>query len=344
MEPKVETLSEYMWFRLWRTKGIGPKAIAFTYHYFHNQGKSIIDMANSTLAKLTATFPELVGPILSKMKPEEKGILRKEYEMIKNAGLTIIHPESEHYPNNYLNYVEQIGLPPLFFCKGNISLLKKSGVSIVGSRNVSQEGIEITRKITATLTQNGRNIISGYAKGVDTMAHMGALEARGTTTLVLSYGINEFKIKRELQNLDLGSRALLVTQFMPDETWKARNAMTRNKLICALSDSVIVIESGPERDEKGIMSGTFDSAKNAIKMGKKLFVLSPTLFNAIPQGNVDLLKIGGQEVFPNTIVGDMMSSSTPLFLTPPTRIKKERPGQLKLDFKPQHNLPLHPSP
>lgn len=69
--------------------------------------------------------------------------------------------------------------------------------------------------------------------------------------------------------------------------------MIRNKLVCALSKAVIVISSGSERDSNGKMSGTFDAGRTAIKYQIPLFVLEPSLITPIPQGNIDLIKIGG---------------------------------------------------
>jgi DNA processing protein len=273
-------------------------------------------------------FPELAEPIISKLNPKDKDKIFEEYQGIKDTGLTIIHPESEIYPNGYMEYVEQIGVSPIFFCKGNLSLLKANGISIVGSRNVSDTGIKITKDIAAKLTQKGQNIISGYAKGVDTASHIGALEAGGTTTLVLSYGIDEFRIKKELRNYDLAKNALLVTQFMPKEKWKARNAMTRNKLICALADGIVIIKSGPEKDAKGRMSGTFNSARNALKMDKKLFVLSPSVLEENAPGNKEILKLGGIEIFPNDITESILTHHDA-----PQKAKKKRMTQPKFDFK-----------
>ncbi len=104
--------------------------------------------------------------------------------------------------------------------------------------------------------------------------------------------------------------------------------MTRNKLICALSESVIVIQSGPERDASGRMSGTFNSGKNALQMGKKLFVLSPSVFNEKNTGNTDLIKLGGKETFPDTIVTDLLNINN----EPGKDKNKKELTQLALNF------------
>lgn len=155
--------------------------------------------------------------------------------------------------------------PPILYCKGYLPLLNQKGVSIVGARDVGDFEIIITKRIAQKLAEIGINVISGYAKGVDTSAHLGALEAHGTTTMILSFGINHLRIKKELKNFNWGKNALFVTQFSPHEKFSGQNAMIRNKLVCAMSEAIVVIKSGPERDSSGKMSGTYDAGKTALK-------------------------------------------------------------------------------
>ncbi|GAI86296.1 unnamed protein product, partial [marine sediment metagenome] len=72
-------------------------------------------------------------------------------------------------------------------------------------------------------------------------------------------------------------------------------AMARNKLVCAMSKAIVVIASGPERDNQGKMSGTFDAGKSALKMNIPVFVLSPQVLKPTPKGNIDLIDLGGIE-------------------------------------------------
>jgi predicted Rossmann fold nucleotide-binding protein DprA/Smf involved in DNA uptake len=71
--------------------------------------------------------------------------------------------------------------------------------------------------------------------------------------------------------------------------------MVRNKLVSAMSQAIVVIASGQERDSNGRMSGTFDAGKSALQMGIPVFVLNPLLLNTTPVGNTDLINLGGKE-------------------------------------------------
>jgi DNA processing protein len=212
------------------------------------------------------------------------------YQKLIEEGIQVIFYDHEKYPSQLLELIKDH--PPILFCKGNIDLLNSPSVAIVGSRNASTKGLELAREIAQKLAKKGINVISGYAKGIDTQAHIGALESNGTTTIVLSMGILNFSESKisEFFNKD---KILIVSQFNPQVPWSAQNAMTRNELVCALSKAVIVIESGPEKEEKNgkiHYSGTYDAAKKAIKMEIPLFVIDPSLFETPPVGNITLLK------------------------------------------------------
>ena len=172
---------------------------------------------------------------------------------------------------------------------------------------MSDRGVQIANKIAAGLAGEGMNIISGYAKGVDSTAHLAALEAEGTTTLVLPYGINELRQKREFREFDWERDVLAISQFPPDAKWLPRHAMMRNKLICALSKAVVVIESGPKRNEKGKLSGTFDTGRTALVMKRPLFVVDPKYFEHPSIGNKELIALGGCELDPSDGARDIVS-------------------------------------
>jgi DNA processing protein len=114
--------------------------------------------------------------------------------------------DDERYPQSVIEKLQDEA-PPVLFCKGYLLLLNTKGISIVGSRDVSNFGMMITKKIATRLAQNGYNVTSGYAKGVDSNAHFGALEAGGTTTMIVSLGVDYISIKK-ISNGQNGRRIL----------------------------------------------------------------------------------------------------------------------------------------
>ena len=280
---------DYFWFRLFKTRGIGPKLLASIANILKTQQLDP-EMLPRNQNDLSAQFPGLAKILNGKIREEDREKVLEEYEQLKNLGVEIIYPGHSDFPSNLLE------ISPVFFLQGQRKYLTTDSVAIIGARNVSNRGIRHARKLAGDLAREGINVVSGYAKGVDSEAHLGALEAEGTTTIVLPYGIREFQPKKAFKQFDWKRNVLAVSQFDPSDKWLARNAMIRNKLVCALSKAVVVIESGPERDKQGKMSGTFNAAKTALNMDLPLFVLDPSCLENSPQGNAELIALGGDIV------------------------------------------------
>jgi DNA processing protein len=288
---------EYNWLKLLNTPGFGAKSIYSIYTCLDKTGLSINNLFELGLNEMEALFPELgkgkfSKASLSNLKNLDEDKIFEQFERLKNDKVHIIGLDDEKYPKSVLEKLQD-NSPAILFCKGYMPLLNTKAVSIVGSRDVSEFAIMITKRIANRLAENGFNVTSGYAKGIDSSAHFGALEVGGTTTMILSFGINHLSIKKDLKDLDWEKNTLFVSQFLPHEKFSGQNAMIRNKLVCAMSQAVIVICSGTEKDGDGKMSGTFDAGKSALKMNVTLFVLSPEVLQPIPQGNLDLIKLGG---------------------------------------------------
>ncbi len=290
---------EYSWFMLSNAPGFGEKSIHYIYDVLKKNDLSINDLFDLGVTDLSKLFPEIGRGKFSRANFSsfsnlDSDKLFSNFEKLKSEGIIIIGLDDDRYPKSVLEYMLE-NAPPILYCKGYLPLLNKKGVSIVGARDVSDFGIMITKSIAKSLAEHGINVTSGYAKGVDTSAHLGALEANGTTTMILSFGVNHISIKRDMKDLNWEKNSLFVTQFEPYEKFSGQNAMARNKLVCAMSEAIVVIASGPERDSEGKMSGTFDAGKSALKMGIPVFVLSPQVLVPAPKGNIDLIKLGGIE-------------------------------------------------
>lgn len=288
---------EYSTYMLLNTPGLGVKSISYIYGNLKNLGLKVNDLFEKSLTQLTEYFPEIgrgkfSRADLSSFQSLDDEKLYASYLQLKKENVHIIGLDDERYPKFLIERLKE-NTPPVLFCKGYLPLLNANCISIVGSRDVSDYAIMLTKRIANRIAGCGYNISSGFAKGVDTSAHIGALESNGTTTMVLSYGFNHLSFKKDIKEYNWEQNTLFISQFMPYEKFSGQNAMARNKLVCALSKAVIVISSGPERDANGKMSGTFDAGLTALKHSIPLFVLNPSLLNPAPQGNIDLIKMGG---------------------------------------------------
>ena len=282
---------DYFWFRLFKTRGIGPKLLGSIAKILEteNLNPETLPLDHNDLS---GQFPELAKILNGKIRTEDREKVSAAYKQLKDQGINIIYPGHPDFPPYLLE------ISPVLFVKGEQKRLRSDSVTIVGARDVSDTGIRITRKLAGELVGRGINIVSGYAAGVDLEAHLGALEAGGTTTIVLSDGIKQLRQKSAFKKFNWDQDILTVSQFDPDTEWSAWNSLARNQLVCALSKAVVVIESGPERDTEGKMSGTFITAKAALDLNLPLFVVAPSCFDNPPKGNADLIALGGYSLDP----------------------------------------------
>ena len=296
---KMKINADYFWFRLFKTQGIGAKTLASIARILAAENLTP-EMLPLNQSDLSTQSTELAKILNGKIRTEDREKVFEAYEALKNNGVDIIYPRHPNFPPQLLE------ISPILFAKGPRKLLTFDSVTIVGARNVSDQGIRMTRKLAGDLAGVGINIVSGYAEGVDAEAHLGALEAGGTTTLVLSNGITQLRQKSAFKKFNWEQDVLVVSQFDPDAKWQAWNAMARNQVVCALSKAVVVIESGPERDAQGKMSGTFNTAKTALDMNLPLFVLNPNCLDNPPEGNAALIALGGYSFDPVGGVKEIM--------------------------------------
>ena len=315
--------SGYFWFRLFKTRGIGPKLLGSIAKILEAENLTP-ELLPRNQNDLLEQFPELAKILKGKIREEDRGDVSAAYEQLKDHGINIIYPGHPDFPPHILE------IAPILFVKGQQKRLRSDSVTIVGARNVSDKGIRITRNLAGELVGKGINIVSGYAKGVDSEAHLGALEAEGTTTLVLSDGIKQLRQKSAFKKFNWDRDVLAVSQFDPDTKWSAWNAMERNQLVCALSKAVVVIESGPERDTQGKMSGTFNTAKTALDLNLPLFVLNPSCFDNAPKGNADLIELGGYSLNPANGAKEIVERISVKTVEPAPSVNQNSAEQLPL--------------
>lgn len=188
------------------------------------------------------------------------------------------------YPKVLITLLRQ-NTPTVLSCIGNLDLLHKRKVGFSGSRKASEKGLWIAADCASQLAEQDICVVSGYANGVDMTAHKAALKHGGSTIIVLPEGIDSFYVKEEIRDdWDL-DRVLVVSEFMPHDSWMASRAMRRNNTIIALCDAMFVVEAGDT-------GGSLDAGLKTINMGKSLFV---PLYAQLPdsaKGNPILLSKG----------------------------------------------------
>ena len=152
------------------------------------------------------------------------------------------------------------------YAAGDISLLKEPCVSIVGTRDVSEEEAKRARRLARELCHAGVVIVSGLAKGIDTAALTAAIEAGGNTIAVIGTPLSKaYPAENARLQEEIYSSQLLLTPFREGETVFKSNFPKRNRVMAAISDATVIIEASDT-------SGTLHQAAECQRLGRWLFI------------------------------------------------------------------------
>ena len=203
---------------------------------------------------------------------------------IKKNNIITVSINDENYPNSLKNIYDP---PILLYLKGNIDLIYKKSISIIGCRLCSSYGKVVTKKFAYNLAKKNITIISGLARGIDTYAHIGALEANGNTIAVLGSGIDVIypKENENLYNSIIKNNGLIISEYIIGTKPIPINFPKRNRIISALSSGVLVTEAK-------IRSGSFITVDFALEQGKEIFAVPGNINSVNSEGTNELIKNG----------------------------------------------------
>lgn len=264
-------------------KGIGEAAIKKFYKYTINKNTNLEEILKTPIdiwAKDLELNFEIAESIL---KAQDHA--RNLYDELTNNNISFFWIGDNLYPEKLKETLTK-DAPSFIFFKGNIELFKEPSVGFCGSRKASEKGLQITENSAKIFAKENICVVSGYANGVDFIAHKASLQANGSTIIVLSEGILKFKEKKEINNFFNSKNHLIISQFPPHLNWIARNAMKRNKTIIGLSNAMILVESG----KKG---GTYAAGQDTIRYERPLFVIDYASPGIEAEGNPFFILRGG---------------------------------------------------
>lgn len=206
------------------------------------------------------------------------------FKYCKKNDVDIITYADKRYPER----LRDIENPPvLLYCIGDLpDLNRKLCVGIVGTRNISAYGMQVTYKISYELASGGACIVSGMARGVDSVAACGALEARKSTVAVLGCGIDIVYPKENSKlHTCIKHQGAVITEYPPSEPPYPSNFPKRNRIISGLSQAVLVVEGE-------ITSGSMITARSALKQGRDVFALPGKINESNSDGPNELIRCG----------------------------------------------------
>ena len=195
-----------------------------------------------------------------------------------------------------LNEVEKKHAPPHLFVAGDIGLCKNDPrVSVIGTREVSDDGIRRTQKLVRILVKHGVVVVSGLARGVDACAHWTAITAKGRTIAVLGTPLDRFYPKENatLQQIIMTDH-LAISQFTPGTNVYKGNFPIRNRTMALISHATVIVEAGEG-------SGTLHQGWEALRFGRPLFLMSSLLKNHNLKWPQKMVEYGAQVLSDETM-------------------------------------------
>ncbi len=211
---------------------------------------------------------------------------RRLIERCRAADIRILTRTDSAYPARLARLVDP---PMVLFARGDLHLLQRPAVTIVGSRRATEYGRRAARALGAALVERGLVVVSGLAKGIDSAAHRGALGAKGPTVAVVGGGIGVLTGSRDRPIREVARDGLLVSEFLPDERPQPFHFPKRNRLLAALGSAVVVVEAGRR-------SGALITVRHALDLGSTVWAVPGPLWRASSHATLRLIEDGARIV------------------------------------------------
>jgi len=214
--------------------------------------------------------------------------LRSYYFRLREKSIDCYFAGDNLYPDNLFN----IDTPPyVIFVKGRLIAEDRRAVALVGSRRMTVYGRTVCRGLTRDLVRSKFTIVSGLARGIDSVAHRTALESGGRTIAVLGGGLDRiYPPENRLLAQEIVKQGALVSEYPPGMEAKKENFPNRNRIIAGLSLGVVVVE-GTEK------SGALITATCAAEQGRDVFAVPGPISSPTAAGPSRLIQNGAKLVY-----------------------------------------------
>lgn len=206
-----------------------------------------------------------------------------QLDRAKRFGALIVTPQDNFYPE----LLREIYDPPiLLFTAGRLELLDTVMVAIVGSRRATHYGLTVAQRFAHELAGQGATVISGMARGIDTAAHKGALEAQGSTVAVFGCGVDVvYPAENRKLAAEIQSRGLLLSEYPMGAPAYPQNFPVRNRIVSGLSSAILVVEGAQ-------YSGSSITARLALDQNREVFAVPGNVTSSMSWGPNLLIKQG----------------------------------------------------
>lgn len=224
--------------------------------------ENIWNAKEEDLLEIEGIGKEIAKQILNK---EYRTNLEKYEKYMKENNIELIHIYDKYYPEELNKIYDK---PIILYVKGNKELLNQFKLAIIGCRENTKYGEIVAKNISYEIAKKGIITVSGLAKGIDSIAHISTLQAKGKTIAVIGSGIDNIypteNIKLAYEIIKNGG--LIVSEYVIGTKAQKMNFPARNRIISGLSNGVVVVEAKKK-------SGTMITVDFALEQGKEVFAV-----------------------------------------------------------------------
>lgn len=291
------------WLAISLTPGLGP-----------TRGRRLVEHFGGIERVFRASLTELeaagipAGSAQSIALGQSLKLAEEELGKAAKTGIHLICPDSPNYPDRLLEIYD----PPLIlYVNGNPEALSIPGIAVVGTRHPTPYGLGMAERLSCDLATRGLVIYSGMARGVDSAAHRGAVNARGKTIGVFGTGVDVVypRENKKLAEQIIALGGAIISEFPIGTAPTPQNFPIRNRIISGLSVGVLVIEAGE-------YSGTRITARCALEQSREVFAVPGNVTNKLSWGPNTLIKQGAKLVATWEDVWEELPSQLRLHLAP----------------------------
>lgn len=243
-----------------------------------NSAKEVFQSKASKLGSIDGIGSILIRNLKDKSVFEKA---EKELQFIKENHIDTLFFQDENYPDKLKHCIDG---PILLFSSGNINFKNRKIISIVGTRQITSYGMECCKKLIADLAPLNPIIVSGFAYGVDIVAHQAAMENNLQTIGVVAHGLNQIYPKVHTKYVaKMEENGGFLTEFWSNSNPDKENFVKRNRIVAGMSEATIVIESA----DKG---GSLITANMAVDYNRDVFAFPGRATDKYSQGCNNLIK------------------------------------------------------
>jgi DNA processing protein len=271
------------WLALNMVPGVGPITYRNLVARFHDP-EQVFAASARELASIAGIGEKTIRAI--KEFPAAR-MAAEELKKVEDLGGGILTFRDQGYPKNLLQIYDP---PPLLYVRGELEQGDPPMIAMVGSRRGSFYGRTVTKRISKELSAAGVTVVSGMARGIDTSAHLGALEAGKGTVAVFGCGIDViYPPENKKLFFDIIAHGAVISEFPLSTPPEGKNFPRRNRIISGVSLGVVIVEATAD-------SGSLITAAHALEQGREVFAVPGNVGMATSKGTHNLIKQGAKLV------------------------------------------------